>query len=137
MVSLAIRPYCSQADYWDVYFGCTERVKNAWMRLASKAQHHIELLLIEMLMILNLKFINEITSIFISFCIKYWILSRQKSISLEDIFTKNTFRAEAVAGFRSMKDGRYYSEIASDGNLQKVRFADGQVEKIILNVKKY
>jgi small conductance mechanosensitive channel len=30
MVSLAIRPYCTQADYWDVYFGCTERVKNAW-----------------------------------------------------------------------------------------------------------
>jgi dipeptidyl-peptidase-4 len=59
----------------------------------------------------------------------------KKSISLEDIYTKNTFRAEAVAGFRSMKDGRYYSEIASDGNLQKVRFADGQIEKIILNTK--
>jgi small conductance mechanosensitive channel len=30
MVSLAVRPYCVQADYWDVYFGCTELVKNAW-----------------------------------------------------------------------------------------------------------
>ncbi len=30
MVSLAIRPYCVQADYWDVYFGCTEMVKMAW-----------------------------------------------------------------------------------------------------------
>ncbi len=30
MVSLAIRPYCVQADYWDVYFGCTELVKTAW-----------------------------------------------------------------------------------------------------------
>lgn len=30
MVSLAIRPYCAQVDYWDVYFGCTELVKNAW-----------------------------------------------------------------------------------------------------------
>lgn len=30
MVSLAIRPYCVQADYWDVYFGCTELVKSAW-----------------------------------------------------------------------------------------------------------
>lgn len=30
MVSLAIRPYCSQVDYWDVYFGCTELVKKAW-----------------------------------------------------------------------------------------------------------
>ncbi len=30
MVSLAVRPYCTQVDYWDVYFGCTELVKNAW-----------------------------------------------------------------------------------------------------------
>jgi len=32
MVSLAVRPYCVQADYWDVYFGSTERVKIAWDR---------------------------------------------------------------------------------------------------------
>lgn len=30
MVSLAVRPYCVQQDYWDVYFGCTELVKNQW-----------------------------------------------------------------------------------------------------------
>ncbi len=30
MVYLAVRPYCAQPDYWDVYFGCTELVKNAW-----------------------------------------------------------------------------------------------------------
>lgn len=30
MVYLAIRPYCVQPDYWDVYFGCTELVKTAW-----------------------------------------------------------------------------------------------------------
>jgi small conductance mechanosensitive channel len=30
MVSLAIRPYCMQADYWDVYFGVQELVKNAF-----------------------------------------------------------------------------------------------------------
>lgn len=30
MVTLAIRPYCVQADYWDVYFGCTERIKSAF-----------------------------------------------------------------------------------------------------------
>ena len=30
MVYLAVRPYCAQTDYWDGYFGCTERVKNAW-----------------------------------------------------------------------------------------------------------
>ena len=30
MVTLAIRPYTTQADYWDVYFGVQELVKNAW-----------------------------------------------------------------------------------------------------------
>jgi small conductance mechanosensitive channel len=30
MVVLAVRPYCTQQNYWDVYFGCNERVKNAW-----------------------------------------------------------------------------------------------------------
>ncbi len=30
MVYLAIRPYCAQPDYWNVFFGCTELVKNAW-----------------------------------------------------------------------------------------------------------
>jgi small conductance mechanosensitive channel len=30
MVKLAIRPYCLQADYWDVYFNVQELVKNAW-----------------------------------------------------------------------------------------------------------
>ncbi|MCH5598132.1 mechanosensitive ion channel family protein [Niabella ginsengisoli] len=30
MVVLAIRPYTTQADYWDVLFGVQELVKNAW-----------------------------------------------------------------------------------------------------------
>ncbi|MBX3240020.1 MAG: mechanosensitive ion channel family protein [Chitinophagaceae bacterium] len=30
MISLAIRPYTTQADYWDVYFGVQELVKNAF-----------------------------------------------------------------------------------------------------------
>ena len=30
MVTLAIRPYCKQADYWDVFFGIQELVKKAW-----------------------------------------------------------------------------------------------------------
>jgi small conductance mechanosensitive channel len=30
VVTLAIRPYCVQKDYWDVYFGCMESVKMAW-----------------------------------------------------------------------------------------------------------
>ncbi len=30
MVKLAVRPYCLQGDYWDVYFNVQELVKNAW-----------------------------------------------------------------------------------------------------------
>ncbi|MBK8327938.1 MAG: mechanosensitive ion channel family protein [Bacteroidetes bacterium] len=30
MVTLAIRPYCVQTDYWDVFFGCTEMIKSAF-----------------------------------------------------------------------------------------------------------
>jgi len=30
MITLTIRPYCNQADYWDVYFGIQELVHNAW-----------------------------------------------------------------------------------------------------------
>lgn len=30
MVTLAVRPYTTQPDYWDVYFGVQEMVKNAW-----------------------------------------------------------------------------------------------------------
>lgn len=30
MTTLAIRPYCVQTDYWTVYFGVQELVKNAW-----------------------------------------------------------------------------------------------------------
>ena len=30
MITLAIRPYCNQADYWVVYFGIQETVYKAW-----------------------------------------------------------------------------------------------------------
>lgn len=30
MVTLAIRPYCAQQDYWDVFFGCQELIKKQW-----------------------------------------------------------------------------------------------------------
>jgi dipeptidyl-peptidase 4 len=58
-----------------------------------------------------------------------------KQITLEDIFTKGTFRSEMVSGFRSMKDGRFYSEINENGELQQVRFEDGGVEKVIAGLK--
>lgn len=60
----------------------------------------------------------------------------KKEITLEDIFKNQTFRQDAVTGFRSMKDGRYYVEINDKGDLQKIRFKDGGVEEVITNMKK-
>jgi len=66
----------------------------------------------------------------ISFC------QEKKTLTLEDIYTKNVFKAESVAGFRSMKDGKFYSEINKENELQQVRFSDGKVEKGLLNLGK-
>ena len=43
MVKLAIRPYCLQADYWDVYFNVQELVKNAWDKngVAGPVPHRV------------------------------------------------------------------------------------------------
>lgn len=43
MVTLAIRPYTTQPDYWDVYFGVQELVKNAFdtHEIAGPVPHSI------------------------------------------------------------------------------------------------
>lgn len=43
MISLAIRPYCAQEDYWDVFFGAQELVKNAFDKneIAGPVHHKI------------------------------------------------------------------------------------------------
>lgn len=74
--------------------------------------------------------------LYLLLCCSVSLLAQQKkSITLEDIWKNNTFKQEGVAGFRSMNDGKHYSEINEKGELQKVRFDDGQVESIIANFK--
>lgn len=51
--------------------------------------------------------------------------AQKKQISLDDLFKKNTFRSEYVAGFNSMKDGRFYTELENE-NIVKKSFATGQ-----------
>ena len=43
MITLAIRPYCNQADYWNVYFGIQELVYKAWKAsgIESPTPHRI------------------------------------------------------------------------------------------------
>ena len=58
-------------------------------------------------------------------------INNDVEITLEDIWIKGTFKTEAVAGFRSMNDGNYYTEINEKKELQKVSFQDGKVVEIL------
>ncbi len=58
----------------------------------------------------------------------------KKEIFLEDIFTKNVFKQDAVAGFRSMRDGHFYTEISKGGMLQKMNFETGRSVTNIVNL---
>ncbi|MGI9192433.1 MAG: S9 family peptidase [Chitinophagaceae bacterium] len=64
------------------------------------------------------------------------VSAQNKSITLEDIWSKPTFRQDFVAGFRSMKDGIHYTESDAQGNLVRVRFQDGQRVDTLVNLKK-
>ena len=52
--------------------------------------------------------------------------AQQKHLSLNDIYGTAAFQAREVPGFRSMADGRYYTEISADGDLLKKSFASGE-----------
>lgn len=62
--------------------------------------------------------------------------AQKKSITLEDIWSKPTFRQDFVAGFRSMKDGVHYTESDAQGNLVRYRFSDGTRVDTLVNLKK-
>ena len=69
-------------------------------------------------------------------CTSNLAAQNKKSISLEDIWSKPTFRQDVVAGFRSMKDGQHYTESDAQGNLVRVRFKDGVRVDTLFNLKK-
>ena len=46
------------------------------------------------------------------------IVAQQKKISLDDIYRLGTFVPDAVPGFHSMNDGRYYTELSMKGLLR-------------------
>lgn len=59
-------------------------------------------------------------------------LCRQKTITVADIYGRNTFGAKAVPGFNSMKDGRYYTETDREGNLLKKAFVSGVTVSVLV-----
>ena len=46
------------------------------------------------------------------------MVAQQKKISLDDIYRLGTFVPDAVPGFHSMNDGRYYTELSFKGLLK-------------------
>ncbi len=58
----------------------------------------------------------------------------QKNITLEHIYKDRLFTADAVSGFKSMKDGNFYTEI-TDNKLVKINFATGKVAETLIDFK--
>ncbi len=61
-------------------------------------------------------------------------IAQGQNITLEDIFKKGTYRAQGVAGFRSMADGKTYSVINKEKQLVKMDFASGKQKALICNL---
>ena len=53
------------------------------------------------------------------------VAQQKQAITLEDIWSKPTFRARSVPGFNWMRDGRYYSAL-NEGNLVQPDVTTGQ-----------
>ncbi len=62
-------------------------------------------------------------------------IKAQNQITLEDIWTKGTFNAKGVSGFKSMNNGAYYTAQDNDGNIIKYQFSDAKAVDTILNIK--
>ncbi len=60
------------------------------------------------------------------FIFPLFLTAQTKQVTLEDIYKKGIFRVDAVPGFNSMKDGRYYVETSTTGIIKK-SFATGAV----------
>ena len=58
--------------------------------------------------------------------------AQKKKITFEDLYVSGTFTAESVAGFHSMKDGKYYTEKSEKG-LLKQDFVTGQTIATLIN----
>jgi dipeptidyl-peptidase-4 len=64
-----------------------------------------------------------------------WInLLSAQQITLDDIWLKNTYSAKGVAGFKSLKDGRYYCALDERQNLLRYEFATGNVVDTIIRM---
>ncbi len=69
-----------------------------------------------------------------------WILAvsiiaqTNQQITLEDIFTKATFKAQSIEGMRSMNDGEHYSTMEGQTKIVKNSFRTGQQVNVIFDL---
>ena len=61
--------------------------------------------------------------------------SQHKLITLEDIYKKNIFYPASINGFRSMNDGKYFTENDSAGNIVQKSFVTGNNVATLLYTK--
>lgn len=59
-----------------------------------------------------------------------------QQITLEDIFTKGTFRAETVRGLHSMNDGEHYTTLEGNTKIVKNSYKTGEVVDILFDLGK-
>ncbi|MFV0267753.1 MAG: DPP IV N-terminal domain-containing protein, partial [Draconibacterium sp.] len=60
----------------------------------------------------------------------------QQKITLDDIFTKGTFRAQSVHGLRSMNDGLHYTTIEGYNKIVKYSYQSGNEVAVLLDLGK-
>lgn len=80
---------------------------------------------------------NRILVLFISvfFAATAFAQSTQK-ITLEDIFVKETFRAQTVSGLRSMNDGEHYTTLENNSKIVKYSYKTGNEVEVIFDITK-
>ena len=67
--------------------------------------------------------------------IPVFVVAQNKKITLEDIYKKNIFYPTYFSGFRSMNDGKYYTENDSAGNIVKKNFITGQQISVLVSAQ--
>lgn len=68
-----------------------------------------------------------------------WIgqaIAQQKKLTLEEIYKSNSFTAESIPGFFSLKDGKHYAETDAQGNLLQKSFETSLVTDTLVAYSK-
>ena len=59
-----------------------------------------------------------------------------QKITLEDILVKGTFRAQTLAGLRSMKDGEHYTTLENNSKIVKYSYKTGNEVSVVFDIAK-